>query len=228
MVKDGCRERRWGRQGVMRQSRMSRSDSNSGALTRRALTSAKRRLSHFLRGCIRYGRDTGGRSVQTVERRTALNSHAKASSEGSCRMVSRTYLVLAAMASGDAPHELSPVQAQKLFFLIDREASGPLNGPLFNFRPYDYGPFDRAVYEEMDQLALHGLVKIEKAGAYRRYVLTERGIQKAQDILPRIPENARTFFAVAGNWVRSLGFRSLVSAIYRAYPETKENSIFQS
>jgi len=51
-------------------------------------------------------------------------------------------LVLAALAAGGVGASYSPVQVQKLLFLIDREAANLVDGPHFSFRPYDYGPFE--------------------------------------------------------------------------------------
>ena len=49
-------------------------------------------------------------------------------------------LVLAALAAGGENATFSPVQVQKLLFVLDREASPHIDGPHFNFIPYDYGP----------------------------------------------------------------------------------------
>ena len=69
-------------------------------------------------------------------------------------MTPRQELVLAALAAGESNSELSPVQAQKLFFLIDQNVSASIGGQQYNFQAYDYGPFDRAVYSDLDWLAL--------------------------------------------------------------------------
>jgi hypothetical protein len=45
------------------------------------------------------------------------------------------------------------VQVQKLFFLLDENIAADLGGRQFSFEPYDYGPFDRAVYSELELLA---------------------------------------------------------------------------
>src|SRR5207248_1751684 len=70
----------------------------------------------------------------------------------------RHNLVLAALAAGGENASYWPVQVQKLLFLIDREASALVGGPHFDFKPYDYGPFDRAVYVELDALSAQGFV----------------------------------------------------------------------
>jgi hypothetical protein len=138
----------------------------------------------------------------------------------------RQTLVLAALFAGKGTSDLTPVQAQKLFFLVDREAAQLCEGPHFNFEPYDYGPFDRAVYGELDLLSMTGDVEVDWSGQHRVYRLTEAGLQNAQAAFLSLGAEAQDYLARAKDWVKSLSFRDLVSAIYAAYPETKAKSIF--
>ena len=136
--------------------------------------------------------------------------------------------MLAGMLAGSASPELSPVQAQKLFFLIDQNAATLVNGPHFDFRPYDYGPFDSAVYSELDSLSnLHGLVEVRRDGTYRTYRLTATGVARAEAVLACMSPTASGYIGKLKDWVKSLGFRDLVSAIYRDYPDMRVNSIFR-
>lgn len=139
----------------------------------------------------------------------------------------RQTLVLAALYAGNGTSDLTPVQAQKLFFLVDREAAQLCEGPHFNFEPYDYGPFDRAVYGELDLLSMTGDVEVDWSGQHRVYRLTEAGLQNAQAAFTSLGAEAQDYLARAKDWVKSLSFRDLVSAIYAAYPDTKAKSIFQ-
>jgi uncharacterized protein len=54
-----------------------------------------------------------------------------------------------------------------------------LGGKQFSFEPYDYGPFDRAVYSELKALAQQGFVTIVAApgAGKRRYSLTAAGYE---------------------------------------------------
>jgi hypothetical protein len=47
-------------------------------------------------------------------------------------------------------------KVQKLLFLIDREIPRLVGGPHFNFQSYDFGPFDRDVYDTLEALAAQG------------------------------------------------------------------------
>lgn len=140
----------------------------------------------------------------------------------------RRHLVLAAMAAAGQNSSFTPVQVQKLFFLIDREAGPFLGGPFFDFVPYDYGPFDREVYSEIESLAAEGMSEVDSSMRYRVYRLTPSGFETGADCLSQIDEPARSFMVEAAKWVKSLSFQQLVAAIYTKYPEMKANSIFKS
>lgn len=140
----------------------------------------------------------------------------------------RRELMVAALAAAGENATFAPVQVQKLFFLLDREACHLVGGPHFDFKPYDYGPFDREVYEEFERLEAAGLVTTDHSRRYRLYRLTPRGYAEGAQQLQSIPNPARTFFLSAANWIRSLNFQQLVAAIYKRYPDMKTNSIFKS
>ncbi|MBU3029723.1 hypothetical protein [Paracoccus marinaquae] len=139
----------------------------------------------------------------------------------------RDDILLAALAAGGAGATFSPVQVQKLFFLIDREAHHLVGGPHFNFRAYDYGPFDKAVYDGLDALACQGFTRVQSSGKYRNYSLTPEGLTRGQASLAEMPKNARTFISEISTWVRTLSFEQLVASIYKAYPDMKVNSVFR-
>ena len=64
----------------------------------------------------------------------------------------RRQLLLAALSPAKGG-QYTPVQVQKLIFLLDREASALTGGPHYKFVPYDYGPFDSDVYADLRSLA---------------------------------------------------------------------------
>jgi hypothetical protein len=135
-------------------------------------------------------------------------------------------IVLAALAGAGENAAFTPVQVQKLLFLIDREIPRLVDGPHFNFQPYDFGPFDRGVYDTLEALARQGLVYQSRA-RYQRWGLSPEGYRQGVGLLHAYPA-AATYIRQAAIWVRSLPFNQLVAAIYRAYPDMKANSIFRS
>lgn len=144
-------------------------------------------------------------------------------------MTPRQELVLAALAAGQSTSELSPVQAQKLFFLLDKNVAGALGGEQYSFKPYDYGPFDSAVYSDLDWLSLpqEACVEVVRNGNYRTYRLTDQGRARGLERLNGLDAETRDYFGRAKDWVKSLSFQALVRAIYQAYPEMRANSIFR-
>lgn len=137
----------------------------------------------------------------------------------------RSDIVLAAMAAGSAGARFDPVRVQKLFFLIDREISDFIDGPYFHFEPYHYGPFDKAVYEELDSLAEQGKMKIDTTRQYNQYSLTDSGYERGVAVLSTLPELAANYMEEAAKWVRLVPFKHLLAAIYRQYPDMAINSV---
>jgi len=139
----------------------------------------------------------------------------------------RDEIVLAALAAAGENATFTPVQVQKLFFLIDREAAHLVDGPHFNFRPYDYGPFDRVVYDSLDVLVRQDFARVQNTGRYRVYSLSQGGFQRGAATLASLPHVASTYIANVAQWVRQLSFEQLVASIYNRYPDMKVNSVFR-
>lgn len=140
----------------------------------------------------------------------------------------RESLVLAALSPAHgSPH--TPVQVQKLLFLIDKNVPKQVGGPYFNFQPYDYGPFDQAVYGALQSLASKGLVVIneETGKRWKEYLLTPEGQRIGEEFFKQLDNGAALYISKLSEFVRSLNFAQLVSAIYKAYPEMKVNSVFK-
>lgn len=137
-------------------------------------------------------------------------------------------LILAALAASDgAVH--TPVQVQKLAFLLTDKISQFTDGPQFTFVPHDYGPFDGAVYRELQNLEADGLVDVTHCPnlRWRSYRVTPAGQNRGREILNGLDPKIGEFVRRLSKWLRSLSFAELVSAIYARYPEMKVNSVFQ-
>lgn len=127
--------------------------------------------------------------------------------------------------------DFTPVQIQKALFLVSEEIPGAFDPQSrFNFQPYDYGPFDPAVYSEIEYLERNGLAEILYApnGRWRVYRATREGIEEAQGRLYGLLTNQQMdLLRRIVHVVRSLTFNELVSAIYRSYPRMRERSVFR-
>lgn len=122
---------------------------------------------------------------------------------------------------------LAPVQVQKMFFILDEEV---LKSPCFDFKPYDYGPFDPAVYQTIEGLADKGLAKTDFAGKYqyRTYALTSDGLESGREQFELLPDWVQEFIADLVDWIKPLSFGEIVAYIYEHYPTMRVNSVFQS
>ena len=56
---------------------------------------------------------------------------------------------------------MSPVQIQKAMFLFGQEAGDTVGTDFYSFQPYDYGPFDSAVYEDLRRMT-NGLGRVRE------------------------------------------------------------------
>ena len=114
-----------------------------------------------------------------------------------------------------------------MVFLIDKKLSDYIGGEQFNFQPYHYGPFDNDVYNELFNLSNDESVSIIKGYRWNYYALTPKGQSEGEKAFMELDPVAQTFISKLVGFVRSLGFSQLVSAIYKAYPEMRANSVFQ-
>ena len=137
----------------------------------------------------------------------------------------RSDVVLAAMVPAPRDVWFDPVRAQKLLFLIDMEIPTLVGGPHFNFRPYNYGPFDVDVYLELEALTTDSYVHTDRAWRHLRYKLTDKGFARGTTVLASIPDRASRFIERACEWMLAASFGDLLSAIYRRYPEMTVNTL---
>jgi len=136
-------------------------------------------------------------------------------------------MVLACMAPANGS-EFSPVRMQKLIFLVENQLDEELGDPLFSFSPHLYGPFDVEVYNVLEQLEADGhLVILRHPTTNRTYQLTTRGQEKGDEVLASLDADVREYIIRASKWVQRHSFATIVSAIYKDYPDMKTNSVFR-
>ena len=124
--------------------------------------------------------------------------------------------------------QFTPVQVQKLFFLLDENIARQVEGPHFEFEPYHYGPYDKDVYLELNLLKEEGLVEIFQSNVHglRAYRLTSEGYKIGSKALGKLPKSVQNYTSELVKLIRSLSFIELVTLIYKNYPEMRENSVF--
>jgi len=136
-------------------------------------------------------------------------------------------LVVLSLAEGGA---FTPVQIQKAMFLASDKVSNAFDpDSRYVFQPYDYGPFDRQVYSDMEGLERRRFAEINQGqgSRWRTFAATQRGVIEGQRLAEQLTRDQRSVLEKIVHLVRSLSFNDLVSAIYRAYPHMRERSVFR-
>jgi len=122
--------------------------------------------------------------------------------------------------------DLDPVRLMKGSFLASEQ--GPHEWrELFNFKPYDYGPFDSHVYNARDQLIGEGLLSVTRRGRYDSYALTDAGKARVQQLRQNQPSEMVDYLERVGAYVTSRSFSDLLKEIYDAFPSFAQNSVFK-
>ena len=136
------------------------------------------------------------------------------------------FLVMVVAAGKDKP--LTPVQVQKSLFLIAQQVPG-LPEDFYEFEPYHYGPFNRQIYQDADALRETGMVwrmKHERGG-WTDTIATYSGRERAVELEKELDAEVVKYIHDVVEWTQRLSFSELVSAIYRDYPDYRQNSVFQ-
>lgn len=146
-------------------------------------------------------------------------------------MIKRQLLPLALLHASNEQDIDGRTRMQKLVFLIQKEFDDTDGLPgTYTYIPYDYGPFAKKLYDDLDYLKDRGLIKeqketIEDGKVKYHYTLTPKGrdqldqwsddqvsavLQRAEDIKDRF---------------NSTPLPTLLDYVYTEYPEYAENSV---
>lgn len=139
--------------------------------------------------------------------------------------MTRNDVVLTGMTAAGPRTKFNAVQLQKLFFLVDREIPSLIGGPHFDFMPHHYGPFDRAVYDVIDDLLESGDASVDASSRYPMYSLTASGARKGTRFLAKMHDSASSYMKEASNWIVATPFQPMLAAVYRQYPDMARNTI---
>jgi uncharacterized protein YwgA len=104
-------------------------------------------------------------------------------------MTRRDWLMLFISFEG-APRGLDPVRLQKGMFLFGQEVAEVPPDEKYTFRPYNYGPMSKAIYDDLDGLVADGLVeKVAVEGQAGRAIAPRHAALNSECSFsrPRIP-----------------------------------------
>jgi hypothetical protein len=142
-------------------------------------------------------------------------------------MASRDEFLLLALASAK-DGRLTPLQIQKAMFLLKQEAAQFVGPDFYEFVPYNYGPFNSSIYDDLNLLAASGLVSIDQSQgrSWAMYTITGAGQQRADRIRQNVAPAIRDYTENVVTWIKSQSFASLLRSIYAKYPNFAINSVF--
>lgn len=135
---------------------------------------------------------------------------------------SQDYLLLFVNAPGGR-YPLDRIRTMKGMFLLTREKGLGL-GALYEFKPYDWGPFSQDVYRDLDALLADGLIATEHdtRHRYETYRPTRLGEERAQrtELQPAVAKKIRELKAMT----TSMSFLDLLERVYDQHPEYAQKS----
>ena len=132
-----------------------------------------------------------------------------------------------ACAGLDEAEPLDRLRMQKGVFLLAMR--GPAGWKrLFDFTPYDWGPYSFDLASTVEELVAGGqIVKEAFPGRrYLRYRTTQLGEHLIQQLAHEVTSPERDFVRETRRYVSSRPFARLLREVYKAYPEFAVNSRF--
>lgn len=145
-------------------------------------------------------------------------------------MIDRQLLPLALLYANNTQEIQGRTRLQKLVFLIQKEFNDSALPGKYNYIPYDYGPFAKKLYEDLDYLENRGFLKesketIENGKVKYNYTLTPEGREHLEqrpdqkvDRVLQLAEMVKTEF-------NHLSLPELLDYVYTKYPDYAENSV---
>jgi uncharacterized protein YwgA len=123
---------------------------------------------------------------------------------------------------------LDRVRIQKCLFLFAERSKAPA-AEKYEFVPYHYGPFSFDVYPDLDGLVAQGLLRaeLEPGATSPRYSLTGSGARAVEELRRSTLPDRVDLLRSLRDWVTERSFRTLLSDVYRLYPQYAVNSVFQ-
>lgn len=122
---------------------------------------------------------------------------------------------------------MEPIQIQKTLFKFARESGAP-EQELYTFIPYNWGPCSLEIYDDLGRLRDEGTVEFVPSGrGWNLYQLTEAGVKRASKLRKKANHTLIKKLEAARNYVTSRDFETLLSDVYKKYPDFATESLFQ-
>ena len=131
------------------------------------------------------------------------------------------------LASPDETEPLDRLRMQKGVFLLAMRGPEDWNG-LFQFTPYDWGPYSFDLASTVEDLLAEGkLVKEAFPGRrYMRYRTSQAGERLIDELDGEVPAGEHAFVQATRRYVSSRSVARLLREVYKASPAFAVNSRF--
>lgn len=134
------------------------------------------------------------------------------------------------MYSQDQEEIQGRTRFQKMVFLLQQEL-GEIE--FYHFQAYDYGPFSKGLYDDLDDLIDRGLVEetrdeFDEDKVYYEYQLTDQGRELIEGLSEQ--EGAEDILELSEQLKREINSEELsevLDRVYEEYPEYAENSVLR-
>jgi len=127
---------------------------------------------------------------------------------------------------------IGKLRLEKLIFLLDqtiRRKRLHIADKLYDFRPYQYGPFSEEVYDDIELLKDLGLVYVEERQGDQVFEITHKGTALVERMLKEKVIPLSLFNEVEyikRKWNRA-DLRSLLEYIYKNFKEYTQKSLIR-
>jgi hypothetical protein len=123
---------------------------------------------------------------------------------------------------------ISPMQAQNLFFLIEKRLGDRCGEQVkvFNFEPYCYGPFDKDLFQSIKEYSTQGILSSHRINNVVYHKIKRSKVIDTSEFLN--PEIRKYIKDELVEFVRRIRFRELCFSIYKEFPDMAKNSILLS
>jgi uncharacterized protein len=143
-------------------------------------------------------------------------------------MLTRRDWLLVFIGLPDGSYPTDQIRLMKGMFLLSKE--GPPEGrDLYDFEPYDFGPFDKRVYADLDSLTSDGLIASDPVmGTNRRtFRVTSRGEAMVRELAAGFSPESLQYLADLKQFVGSMSFLRLLRHVYAKYPQYAVRSVMR-
>lgn len=132
------------------------------------------------------------------------------------------------------PEAMDPIRIQKSMFIFGKETPADwLKGAdLYEFEPYNWGPFSQDISRDLAELRRFGLVEeveeVERPGVtWPLHQATATGQVVAKHVAKHYEPTAIGYLKDVRAYTLRHGFKDLLRAVYQKYPEYAVNTVFK-